>query len=120
MRRILLTLLALVALAAPAAAQTGIVNPSALTFTSPDHALISAYEVDVVTAAGVVLSTIVTGRGTQAASGDVTIPLNLQPIAFGVYTFRVRAVAVTVRSKDSPTSDAWTRAPGAPSKPIAQ
>ena len=95
-------------------------NPAAVSFTSADHATVTGYEVDVVTPAGAVLTTIVTGKGTQAADGTVTLSLNLQPITFGVYTLKVRAVAGSVKSIDSAASDTWERAPGPPSKPVVQ
>ena len=97
-------------------------NPSGVSFTSPDHAVVTAYEVDVVTSTGTVLTTIVTGRGTQAADGTVTLSLNTQPITISTefYTFRVRAVVGTIKSVDSPSSDPWERAAGRPSKPVVQ
>ena len=95
-------------------------NPSAVSFTSADHATVTGYEVDIVTQAGAVLTTIVTGKGTQAADGTVTLSLNVQPIAFGVYTLKIRAVAGSVKSVDSVASDTWERVPGPPSKPVVQ
>lgn len=111
-----LTLLLLLLLPSSAFAQVPAVkNPTALSFTSIDHAMASGYEVDIVTSTGV-LQTIVTGKGTQDAAGIVTLILNVQPIAFGTYTFRIRAVAGKVESLDSPSSDPWDRVPGPPGK----
>ena len=95
-------------------------NPSGVSFTSPDHATVTGYEVDVIDGSGAVVQTIVTGKGTQAADGTVTLSLNLQPITFGVYTLKVRAVAGSVKSIDSAASDPWERVPGPPSKPVVQ
>ena len=87
-------------------------NPSAVSFTSADHATVTGYEVDVVNGAGAVVQTIVTGKGTQAADGTVTLSLNVQPITIttDLYTFRIRAVVGTIKSVDSPSSDPWERA----------
>lgn len=118
--RLVLCVLAL-CLPASAFAQTPPVkNPSAVTFTSSDHAAVTGYEVDVMSGA-TVLTTLVLGKGTQAPDGTVTLGLNVQPIAFGTYTLRIRAVASpTLKSANSPSSDAWERVPGAPSKPTVQ
>lgn len=123
MKRYLCAVVCLLALTIPVFAQTPPVkNPSGVSFTSPDHAVVTAYEVDVVTSTGTVLTTIVTGRGTQAADGTVTLSLNTQPITISTefYTFRVRAVVGTIKSVDSPSSDPWERAAGRPSKPVVQ
>jgi len=92
-------------------------NPSAVSFNSADHALVTGYEIDVISSTGMVLQTMLMGKGTQDASGTVTLILNLQPIAFGTYTLRARAVVGTTKSVDSLPSDPFERAPGQPSKP---
>lgn len=92
-------------------------NPAAVEFTSADHATVTGYEIDILTSTGAVLTTLSLGKGTLA-DGVVTLPLNVQPIAFGVYTLRLRAVASpTLKSANSAVSDPWERVPGAPSRP---
>ena len=120
MRKMLVVVLALSVCATGVQTQTPPVkNPSGVTFVSPDHDTITNYEVDIVIAStGSVLTTIVAGKGTLS-NGVVTLPLNVQPIVFGTYTLRVRAVASpTLKSDDSDASDPWERVPGAPSKLI--
>lgn len=91
-------------------------NPTAVEFMSADHAAVTGYEVDILTGT-TVLTTLSLGKGALAG-GIVTLPLNVQPIAFGTYTLRVRAVASpTLKSENSVVSDPWDRVPGAPSKP---
>lgn len=93
-------------------------NPSKLSFTSIDHAQATGYEVDILNGAtGVLVQTLNTGKGTQDAAGVVTIQINVQPIIFGQYTFKVRAVAGAVKGDDSAASDLWERSPTSPSKP---
>ena len=99
--------------------QTPIVkNPSGLIFTaSADHDLITRYDVDIVRKSdNVVVQTINAGKPAKDAAGDVTISLNVQPVAFNVYYFVARAVAGTSVSPNSTPSPDWERAPGAPSK----
>jgi hypothetical protein len=112
-----------VLLAAVASAQTPPVkNPSAIEFTSTDHAQITAYEVDVVRADGTVVQTLTIAASSAVAQpgGALRLTINMQPIAFGAYTFVVRATAGTVSSPNSAASDSWERSPGAPSKPLVK
>ncbi len=95
-------------------------NPSEVSFVCPDHAQDSGHEVDIINAGGVVIQTIQGGDPPADANGIVTIPLNLQPVAFGAYTIRVRATASLVKSTDSDASNIWERVPGAPSKPVVK
>jgi hypothetical protein len=94
-------------------------NPSGLCFTSADHANVTAYEIDIVkTSDGAVLQTITVPKTSTTMVGtEVRVDVNVQPVAFGTYTFRARAVVNTVKSTDSVPSDQWDRAPGQPSKP---
>lgn len=99
----------------PAAAQTPIKNPAALVFACPDHAGDDQHEIDIVRVSdGVVVATVLGGDPPANAAGDVVIPLNVQPIAFGLYRFVARAVAGTVKSDNSLPSEVWERAPGRP------
>lgn len=96
-------------------AQTPIKNPSGLTFTCPDHALDDQHEIDIVRQAdGVVVQTLLVGDPPADISGDVQVSVNVQPIAFGLYVFKVRAVAGTSKSDTSNPSPVWERAPGKP------
>jgi hypothetical protein len=98
-------------------------NPTAVTFTSVDHAALTGYEVDFVRASdGTVIQTLTVAKAatTVLTNGDVRISYNVQPVAFGTYTLRVRAVAGALSSSNSPNSDPWERVPGAPSKGVVQ
>lgn len=118
MRKILF--LAVVLCASPAFAQAGIKNPSALAFTCPDHALDNQHEIDIVRADGTVVQTILGGDPPLNAAGEVVVPVNLQPIAFGTYTFVARAVSGTSKSDNSAPSATWERAPGKPTNLIVR
>lgn len=108
----MLTMLLLAVLQTPP-----VVNPRAVVFTCPDHAQDTGHEIDVVDASGTVIQTIQGGDPAEDAAGEVRVELNLQPVAFGSYTLRVRATAGTLKSPDSVPSDVWFRAPGQPGKP---
>lgn len=116
--------LALVLSCGPAHAQTTpIKNPRQLAFTSSDHALVDRYEIDVLKLDGSVVQTLTVQKAdtsVDSATGDILVSLNVQPIAFGQYQFRVRAVAGTVSSDNSANSDTWERAPGQPGKPAVK
>ena len=123
MKRYFWITVCLLALALPGYAQVPPVkNPSGVSFTSADHAVVTGYEVDIIDNTGKVIQTIVTGKGTQAADGTVTLALNVQPIpiSLDLYTLRIRAAVGAVKSADSPSSDPWERSPGRPSKPAVQ
>jgi len=97
------------------------VNPTVIAFTCPDHAEDSQHEVDVVTEAGAVLSTILVGDPPVNAAGEVEVTLSIQPIKFGRYTFKVRAVGPGgEKSASSDASEVWVRGPGKPGKPIVK
>jgi hypothetical protein len=102
-----------------AMAQTAPVkNPTLVVFRcSSDHDLHTGHEMDIVATNGQVIQTLSLGTATPDAAGDVRLPINVQPIAFGVYTARVRAVAGAAKSFDSDPSNVWERAPGRPSQP---
>jgi len=95
-------------------------NPTAVVFTCADHARDDQHEIDIVNSSGVVVQTMLVGDPPADANGDVVVTINVQPIAFGSYTFVARAVAAAVKSANSTPSDVWDRVPGAPSKPIAK
>jgi len=95
---------------------TNVKNPTAVEFTSDDHAKLTGYEIDIVSSAGAVVQTIPTGKGTQDPTGLVTVPFAVQPLAFGSYTVRVRSVASALKSVDSAPSPSWDRVPAQPVK----
>jgi hypothetical protein len=97
--------------------QAPVKNPRAVIFTCVDHATDTGHEVDIINAQGVVVQTINGGDPLADANGDVTVEFNVQPITFGAYTVRVRAVAGAIKSADSLPSDVWERVPGQPGKP---
>lgn len=105
-----------------AQAQAPVKNPTAVEFTSPDHALLTLYEIDIVRNDGSVAQTLILPKDQAAAqpNGDWRLTINVQPIAFGAYTVVVRAVAGLVKSDNSLPSESWVRAPGPPSKPLVK
>jgi hypothetical protein len=112
------------AFAAPAAAQTAeaqIKNPSAVEFEpSTDHALVSAYELDILRPDGSVLQTINLGKPAPVLN-ICKASINVQPVAFGKdYSVRVRALAGTAASDYALSLNKFERAPGSPSKVIAK
>ena len=110
-----LGLLAIVASWQLGHAQTVIKNPSGLAFQCPDHALDDAHEIAIVRESdGVTIQTIAAGD-PPLVEGEVVAAINVQPVAFGQYRFRVRAIAGGVASDWSELSDVWERAPGRPS-----
>jgi hypothetical protein len=112
-----LVLLALV-LAAPVYAQEAQVkNPSAVEFTpSVDHAVVTAYELDILRPDGSVLQTINIGK-SEPVDGVCKASLNVQPVAFGRdYSVRLRAMVGTASSDYAVSENKFERAPGGPSK----
>lgn len=122
MKNLLMTVALLLAVASAALAQT-VKNPTRVEFTSPDHAnaQVTGYEFDIITTAGAVSQTIVITKSQCTVGTDgvtISATINVQPINFGNYTSKMRTVAGTLKSEDSPASNAWERSPGAPSKPV--
>jgi hypothetical protein len=97
-----------------AALQTAVVNnPRAVLFSCPDHASDTGHEIDIIDSTGTVIQTIQGGDPVADANGGVRIDINVQPIAFGNYSVKVRAVAGALKSADSlPAS--FSRVPGQP------
>jgi hypothetical protein len=122
-REIFAVMVALVlALSAPVAAQeTQIKNPSLVEFEpSIDHALITAYELDILRPDGTVLQTINLGKPAPVLN-VCKVSINVQPIAFGKdYSARVRALAGTAASDYAVSVNKFERAPGSPSKLVAK
>jgi hypothetical protein len=121
----LLTVLALVlAFAAPAVAQTAepqVKNPGAVEFEpSADHALVGAYELDILRPDGSVLQTINLGKPSPI-EGICRSAINVQPVAFGKdYSVRLRALAGSAASDYALSLNKFERAPGSPSKVVAK
>lgn len=93
-------------------------NPSAVIFTCPDHDRDTGHEIDIVNmVTGLVVQTISAGDPPADANGDVTVPLNVQPVAFGEYVIRARATFGVLTSRDSEPSAVWQRVPGQPGRP---
>lgn len=88
-------------------------NPTGVTFVaSTDHAVIDGYDIDIVNPQGTVIQTINAGKPTPNASNIVTVPLNVQPIAFGDgYTVVVRARAGSVSSTGTVSVNKFNRKP---------
>lgn len=100
-------------------------NPSAIIFTSADHdnAAVTGYEIDILngtTNALVQTLNIAKTATTKLPTGEIRVNVNVQPVAFGSYTFVARTIAGAIESVNSVESDLWERVPGAPSKPISQ
>jgi len=113
LKRLLFTA-SLCGMAIPIAAQT-IKNPTAVAFTCPDHARDDQHEIDIVRVSdGAVIQTIL-GGDPDEVSGEVTVAINVQPVAFGQYQVIVRAVAGLLKSDNSNPSAIWERTPGRPS-----
>lgn len=105
----------------PSLAMAQAKNPTKATFQpGPDAALVTGYELDIVNAAGTVVQTMVFPAQPADANGEVTLTINVQPVAFGDYTAVVRNVVGSVKSANSLPSEMWQRVPGAPSKPKVQ
>jgi hypothetical protein len=119
------TILLAAALLSPQPTYPDVTNPSHVAFTpSPDHAAVTYYELDILRPDGSVLQTLNLGTCTpDQATGDCTVAVNVQPIAFGKgYYDRLRAVATTptgvVYSDYTISVNKFDRAPGGPSKVV--
>ncbi len=94
-------------------------NPTLLTFTSIDWATIDRHELDILTSSdnGFVQTLVDIGPYT---SQDISVGINVMPVAFGEYIFVARACIGTTCSVNSEPSNLWERVPGRPSRPDAQ
>lgn len=119
MKRILgIAYFVFIALTPTIAAQNPTKNPSGLAFTSVDHALVTAYEIDIVRvtdSTAIQTITISNAPVIPLQAGEVIVAINVQPVAFGDYHFVARALAGTMKSDNSSPSAVWQRAPGKPS-----
>jgi hypothetical protein len=117
---IVFVVFALLGVAAVAAAQTPIPNPTAIEFTpSLDHAQIDLYEVGwFLAGATSPVSVTDIGKPTPNASNICRATINVMPLAFNSYTAKARAKAGTTYSEWSDPSDIFLRQPGKPGKPV--
>jgi hypothetical protein len=91
-------------------------NPRTVEFTCQDHDRDDQHELDIIRVAdGAVIQTLQLGDPAVDTDGKVRTVINVQPIAFGEYKARVRAVVGTLKSDDSADSNTFERVPGAPS-----
>lgn len=121
MKRILtLTALVIALLIATSAQAQNVKNPTLLTFTSPDWSQVVSHEIEIVrTSDGVVIQTLVDNG--PYTSEDISVSINVMPVAFGEYVIKARACALTpCDGIQSDESNKWDRAPGKPSKPLVQ
>lgn len=125
MTRILPLLLAVLAIAAPATAQTNVTNPTRAEFTaSLDHAAITSYEIAWFSGAAQVGAVVDLGKPTPDANQLCTATIQVMPLTFATYTAKVRAKVVTglvgapIYSEWSAASNAFDRAPGNSGTPI--
>jgi hypothetical protein len=114
MGRLIIALL--LTLPVASAAQTTVKNPSLLVFVSPDHAIVTAYELDLVRASdnATIYTLVVPKSQTRIIGPDVEIDIHVQPVPFGSYKIVVRAVVGTLKSDNSAPSDVWERVPETP------
>ncbi len=100
-------------------AETIIANPTAVEFTSLDHASATGYIVEALDESDVVVKTLnfTTAQTTVVAAGRIHIDINVMNLKpFGIYRTRVVLVAGPVLSPPSYPSPDWERKPGQPSE----
>lgn len=91
-----------------------------VTLTCADAKQVTSYELDILRPDLTVVQTLTVPAVPPDASNQIDLPVNVQPTAFGSYTFVARAVAGSIKTSNSPNSDPWERAPGPPSKPVVK
>lgn len=92
-------------------------NPTKVLIVCPDHDQDNEHEIDIIDTNGTVVQTLLGGDPARDANGDVPFLINVQPVKFGIYTVKVRAVSVGLKGEDSLPSNLWERVPGAPGTP---
>ena len=111
------TLLALALVQTP----VNVKNPRTVEFTCEDHATDDQHELDIVrTSDNVVIQTLALGDPVAGPGGVIAATINVQPVAFGTYYVRVRAVAGTLKSDNSSNSNLFDRVPGSPASVIVK
>jgi hypothetical protein len=115
--RIVIVGLALVLVPVLAGAQTK--NPTRAIFNpGPDNGIAVGYEIELFTVQGASIQRFTFPPQTPDVAGDVTVSLNVQPIAFGTYYGVARLLLPGgLKSPDSSPSDPFVREAGPPSKP---
>ena len=96
-------------------------NPVALEFEFSDWAQATGYQVDIIDAETLAVKQTLRFNAQPAVAGTNTLhlPVNVQPVAHGLYAFVARAVLPDSVSPSSEPSDPWQRLPGPPGKPVA-
>jgi hypothetical protein len=70
------------------------INPSEVAFLSPDHAIVTEYEVGFFLATAIQpVQTARFPKGALGSDGEVHLTINSRPLALGSYTLKVRAIA---------------------------
>lgn len=120
MKKVLALLSLLLLLPVVGKSQTTVKNPTAFQFTCADHAQDDAHELQIVRSSDdVVIQVLALGDPTET-NGVISGPLNVQPVAFGRYYSRVRAIAGGFASDWSDSSNTWERVPGTPGGVVLQ
>lgn len=98
MRRLILSVCCLLAvMPLYASAQTVPVNPTEIAFDSPDHAIITDYEVGYFLAGATApVQSQKVAKPALNADGSVHLTTNSRPLTLGQYEIRVRAYVGTV------------------------
>jgi hypothetical protein len=97
-------------------------NPIACEFEFTDWMQATGYQLDIIDATTMVVQQTLRFNAVTALPGTNTIrvPVNVQPVAHGLYAFVARAVLPNgTMSPSSEASDPWQRLPGPPGKPVA-
>lgn len=89
--------LMLLAVPVSVVAQTVPINPTEIAFSSPDHAIVTDYEVGYFLAGATVpVQSQKVAKPALNADGDVHLTTNSRPLALGQYEIKVRAYVGTV------------------------
>jgi len=89
------------------------VNPTGFEFTSPDHPIVTSYDLGFfLLGAAQPVSTIDIGKPVPRPDGVIAGPLNARPLALGSYELKVRAkVGTTVSAWGAGGADGKTPVP---------
>ncbi|MGH2667509.1 MAG: hypothetical protein ACRDH5_00025 [bacterium] len=96
-------------------------NPRGVTWAGcPDHDRDDNHEVGIFDAASGASVQVLSVGDPALTDGAYPALVNVQPIAFGRYVFRVRALVGALASDWSEPTEVWERAPGKPSGAVAR
>lgn len=120
MRYLIATLLVIISASATEAQV--LPNPTRAEFiASLDHAVISSYEIGwFLNGATSPVSVTSIGKPAPDASNLCSTPINVMPLPFNEYTAKIRAIAGTMFSEWSDSSNPFQRVPGKPGKPAVK